>query len=311
MQAVGMTEFGGPEVLKVVDRPMPVPGPGEVRVRVAAAGVNPTDVWIRAGRSAKALADIPPPWTPGMELAGTIDAVGPEVQWAIGDRVMAIVIPLRLLGGAQAEHVVVPATSVAIAPASLDMLAAAVVPLNALTARLALDKLALPAGASLGVIGATGALGRFAIQLAKFDGLRVVADASPADEALVSGLGADAVVPRGGDMAALRSAAPGGLDALLDCAVLGAALLPAIRDGGQLAAVRAFREESERGIEIRQVWISEYVANQRVLQHMAQLAADGVLTSAVAGTFAPDHAADAHRRLEAGGVRGRLLVVFD
>src|SRR4051794_35328542 len=98
IRAVGISQFGGPDVLTIVNRPMPVPQSGEVRIRVAAASVNPTDVWMREGRSAKALRDIPPPWTPGMDLAGTIDLVGPDVEFTVGEAVIAIVVPLRPLG---------------------------------------------------------------------------------------------------------------------------------------------------------------------------------------------------------------------
>jgi len=278
---------------------------------VTAATINPTDLWMRAGRSAKGLAGIPPPWVPGMDLAGVIDAVGPDVDWAVGERVMAIVIPLRLQGGAQAERVVVPADGLARIPHGLATIAAATVPLNGLTARLALDRLALPRGATLGVTGAAGALGGYAIQLAKLDGLQVIADASSADEMLIAELGADIVVPRQRGVDAFRSAVPDGLDAVLDCAVLGNALLPAVRDGGQLAAIRAFREPTERGIASRQIWISDYATNHSALQTLADLAGEGLLTMRVADTLAPERAADAHRRLEAGGVRGRLVITFE
>jgi NADPH2:quinone reductase len=287
------------------------PGRGEVRVRVAAAAVNPTDLWMRAGRSSKALADVPPPWVPGMDLAGTIDAVGQDVDFVVGERVMAVVIPLRVLGGAQAELVVVPAASVARLPAGLVAIEAATVPLNGLTARLALDRLALPRGATLGVTGAAGGLGGYAVQLAKLDGIRVVADASAADEALLAALGADVIVPREHGAAAFNAAVPAGLDAVLDCAVLGGDVLPAIRDDGQLAAIRAFREPAERGIAVRQIWISDYVTNQLALQTLADLAGNGDLTMRLAETLPPEHVADAHRRLEAGGVRGRLVLAFE
>jgi NADPH:quinone reductase-like Zn-dependent oxidoreductase len=246
-----------------------------------------------------------------MDLAGTIDAVGPDVSWVVGERVMAVVIPLRALGGAQAEFVVVPADGVARVPDALALTEAATVPLNGLTARLALDTLALPRGSTLGITGAAGALGGYAVQLAKLDGLRVVADASATDEALVTGLGADIIVPREHEADAFRAAVPEGLDAVVDCAVLGGAVLAAVRDGGQLAAVRSFREPSERGIAIRQIWISDYVTNHAALHVLADLAGQGLLTTRLADTLPPEHAADAHRRLAAGGVRGRLVISFD
>jgi NADPH:quinone reductase-like Zn-dependent oxidoreductase len=311
MRAVGIQQFGGPEVLEVVELPEPVPGEGEVRVRVAAATVNPTDVGMRSGRRADAMKGLPPPWIPGMELAGEIDAVGPGADFAVGQPVIAIVVPFRPLGGAQAELVVVPAQSVAEAPDGATLEQAATLPMNGLTVRLALDMLGLSPGQTLAVTGSAGAVGGYAIELGKLEGLTVVADAGAADEALVRGFGADLVVARGEGCAdAIRAAFPDGVDAVLDAALLGPAILPAVRDGGQLAAVRAFAGKTERGIEIRQVLVGEYATNQPALRELVRRASAGQLTLRVAETFAPDRAADAHRTLEAGGVRGRLLITF-
>lgn len=313
MKAITIPRFGGPEVLRLADLPEPQPGPGEVRVRVAAATVNPTDIGLRAGAFGGQTAALPPPYVPGMELAGTVDAVGTGVADPHpGDRVLAIVQPrLRPQGGAQAELVVVPADSVAPIPAGISLVEAATLPMNGLTVRRALDLLALPAGATLAVTGAAGAVGGYAIQLGKIEGLRIVADAQPSDEGLVRGLGADIVVPRGAAVAeAIRAAVPDGVDALLDAAVQGAAVLPAVREGGQIAAVRRFDGATERGIRIHQVAVTEYLHNRPALEELSRLAGSGRLTPRVAATFAPEQAAEAHRRLEAGGMRGRLVIVF-
>ena len=95
MRAVAFHRFGGPEVLEVAELPVPEPGPREVRVRVAAATVNPTDIGMRSGRRAEELQKLPSPYVPGMELSGTIDAVGPDADWQVGERVLAIVLPMR------------------------------------------------------------------------------------------------------------------------------------------------------------------------------------------------------------------------
>jgi NADPH:quinone reductase len=311
VRAVGVNRFGGPEVLEVVELAVPDPGEGEVRVRVAAATVNPTDVGLREGVRREMLEEFPPPWIPGMELAGEIDAVGAGSDWEVGQRVMAIVLPFRALGGAQAEQVVVPAVSVAEIPAGATLEQAATLPMNGLTVRLALDTLALAPGSTLAVTGSPGAVGGYAIQLGKLEGLTVIADAAPADEALVRGLGADVVVPRGGDCAAaIREAFPDGVDAVLDAALLGPAILPAVRDGGMLVAVRPFAGETERDIEIKLVLVSSYATNQAALRELGARAGAGELTLRVAETFPPERAADAHRKLAAGGVRGRLLISF-
>lgn len=314
VRAVTFSRFGGPEVLEVMELPEPRLGPGEVRIRVAAATVNPTDLGFRAGRqSPQQLAElgVHPPYIPGMELAGVVDAAGAGTDWQPGERVMAIVSPRRPGGGAQAELVVVPAVSVARVPEGTSLEAAATLPMNGLTVRLALDLLGLRPGQTLGVTGAAGAVGGYAVQLGAHEGLRVIAVAAPQDEALVKGLGAAVVVPRGdGAIRGLRDAAPGGVDGLIDAAVLDAAVLPAIRDGGRLATVRGFAGPSERDITILPVRVVEYLQNQEALEGLAKLVADGKLTLRVAETFPPERAAEAHHRLAAGGVRRRLVIVF-
>jgi NADPH:quinone reductase-like Zn-dependent oxidoreductase len=311
LRALTFSQFGGPEVLEVRDLPEREPGPGQVRIRVAAATVNPTDLGFRSGRQGSQLAGLEPPYIPGMELGGIVDAVGPGSDWRPGDHVMAIVIPRRPEGGAMAESVVVPAASVARAPEGSTLAEAATLPMNGLTVRLALDLLALKPGDTLAVTGAAGAVGGYAVELGVADGLRVIAVASPSDEPLLKKLGAAVVVPRGdGADATIRGIVVGGVDGLVDAAVIGAPILGAIRDGGGLAAVRAFEGETERGIAIHQVRVSDYAQNQVALERLGQLVAQKKLTLRVAETFPPERAAEAHRKLAAGGVRGRLVVVF-
>src|SRR5215469_12171429 len=315
MRAVTFSRLGSPEVLEVSELPEPTPGGGEVRIRVSAATVNPTDVSFRSGRqfTVDQLAEmgVRPPFIPGMELAGVVDAVGEGATFRQGERVMAIVNPRRPGGGAQAEQVVVPAASVARLPEGAGFEAAATLPMNGLTVRLALDKLALRPGQTLGVTGAAGAVGGYAVELGVSDGLRVIAVASSTDEALVKRFGASIVVSRGdGAIRGLHDAAPGGVDGLIDAAVLDAAALPAICDGGKLATVRGFAGPSERGITIEAVRVTSYVHNHEALDRLGRLVADGRLTLRVAETFPPERAADAQKKLAAGGTRGRLLIVF-
>jgi len=315
MRAVAFSRLGDPEVLEVLELRAPQPGPGEVRIRVAAATVNPTDISFRSGRqfTVAQLAEmgVHPPFIPGVEMAGLVDAVGDGTSWQAGDRVMAIVNPRRPGGGAQAELVVVPARSVARVPEGTGFEAAATLPMNGLTVRLALDKLALRPGQTLGVTGAAGAVGGYAVELGVSDGLRVIAVASSKDEALVKRFGASIVVSRGdGAIRGLHDAAPGGVDGLIDAAVLDAAALPAIRDGGKLATVRGFAGPSERGIAIEPVRVTSYLLNQEALDRLGQLVTAKRLTLRVEETFPPERAADAHRKMAAGGIRGRLLIVF-
>lgn len=311
MRAVGFTEFGGPEVLGIVSRPVPSPGPGQVRVRVAAAAVNPTDLAFRAGAHRSMPAGVQPPYVPGMDLAGVVDAVSEAGDWRAGDRVMAAVSPWVPGGGAQAEYVVVAADALARIPEEIGLHAAAALPMNALTVRAALDELGLRPGQTLGITGAAGVVGGYAIQLGRAEGLRIIADASDADENLVRGLGADVVVARGPDVAArMRQAMPGGVDALLDAAVMGAPVLAAVRDGGQLIAVRSFAGQTERGITVSLVLVFHHLHEADRLARLAEQAAKGMLTPRVADVLPAERAAEAHRRFEAHGVRGRLILAF-
>ena len=202
-----------------------------------------------------------------------------------------------------------PARSVAAVPAGADDVAAATLPMNALTARQALDVLALPAGATLAVTGAAGSFGGYAVQLAKADGLRVIADASDADEELVRGLGADVVVRRGADVAErILGVAPDGVDGLADGAVLDDAVLPAVRDGGGIATVRGYTGPAERGISWHPLWVGSYAEEHAKLDRLRAQVESGAVTLRVAGVFPAEEAAETHRRLEAGGVRGRHVI---
>jgi NADPH2:quinone reductase len=310
MRAVVITTPGGPEVLAVADRPVRDPAPGEVRIAVRAAAVNPTDIGLREHGAGQGLE---PPWVPGMDAAGVVESVGDGVDRVRpGDEVMAALTPRRPEGGAQAEAIVVPAASVMAVPDGATLAQAATLPMNGLTALLGLDLLALPEGATLAVTGGAGLLASYVIPLAKERGLRVLADAKPADEALVRGFGADTVLPRGdGFVAAVRDAVPDGVDGLYDTALLKRDAFGAIRDGGAMAVVRGWDDgPAERGIEVRQVWVRTVLERTDWLEHLRDAASAGHLALRVAGEYPPEAAAQAHAAMEAGGLRGRALIVF-
>jgi NADPH:quinone reductase-like Zn-dependent oxidoreductase len=308
-----VVEFGGADALRVVEVPERHAGPGEVRLRVTAATVNPTDTYTCNGDRAEMLRKTgPPPYIPGMDVAGVVDEVGDGVTTglSVGDRAMAIVLPSGSHGG-YSESLVLPAGSVVAAPRSASDAEASTLPMNGLTARLTLDLLQLSPGQTIAVTGAAGAYGSYMVQLAKADGLRVIADASEADEALVRSLGADVVVRRGDDVAErIREAVPGGVDAAADGAVQNELLFPAIRDGGGFATVRGFRGEPPRGITLHSVWVRDYVVAHEKLDRLRQQADDGAIALRVARTFPPEDAGAAHKMLAAGGVRGRLVIEF-
>lgn len=119
MKAVAVTEYGGPEVLRLVDLPEPHAGPGQVRIRVHAAAVNPADTLLRIGDTDGAMSEVvPQPYRPGMDLAGVIDEIGEETDTdlELGDRVMAMVVPIDASGGAYAEFVVLDSRQVCRSP---------------------------------------------------------------------------------------------------------------------------------------------------------------------------------------------------
>jgi len=315
MRVVGVSGeggYGGPEALRVFELPDRHAGAGEVRIRVHAAAVNPTDTFTRNGSRHEMLKDLDPPYVAGMDVAGIVDEVGPgtDTALAVGDRVMAIVVPRGQHGG-YSDSIVLPARSVAAAPRGATLAAASTLPMNGLTARKALDMLAVPAGGTIAVTGAAGAFGGYVVQLAKADGLRVVADASETDEEVVRALGADLVVRRGDDVAAnVRAAVPEGVDAVADGAIQHTLVLGAIRDGGGVASVRPFVGDTERDITIHEVWVREYMLEQERLDRLRQQVEDGAVTLRVAATYPPEQAADAQARLERGGTRGRLVIQF-
>ena len=248
-----------------------------------------------------------------MDAAGTIESVGQGVErLAVGDQVMAALTPRRPEGGAQCELIVVPAASVVPIPEGATLQQAATLPMNGLTALLGLEQLGLSAGQTLAVSGGAGLLASYVIALAKQRGLRVIADAKPEDEQLVRGFGADEVVPRGERFIdAVRQLAPDGVDGLYDTALLNRAALPAIRDGGGLVVVRGWQDgEPERGIQVHPVMVFEVLERTEWLEQLRAEASAGRLQLRVAGEFPPERAAEAHRLMEAGGLRGRAVIVF-
>lgn len=183
--------FGPPEAMQLERVPVPAPGAGEVLVRVHAAGVGPWDAWIRAGKSALPQ---PLPLTLGSDLAGEIEAVGPDVAgFGVGDVVYGVTNPQFI--GAYAERAVASAGMIAAAPATLGYVEAASVPVVAVTAWQGLfEQAKLAAGQTVLIQGGAGSVGAFAVQLAHQAGLRTIATASTDDLAYVRELGANTVV---------------------------------------------------------------------------------------------------------------------
>ncbi|WP_134325047.1 NADP-dependent oxidoreductase [Cumulibacter soli] len=309
---VGVTEFGGAEKLHVIEVPIDHAGPGEVRVAVHAAAVNPTDTYIPLGARVRPGQEPNFPYVPGMDVAGVIDEIGEgtDTDLKIGDRVMGIVVPNEAHGGYRAS-IVLPAESVTHAPAGTSHVEAASLPMNGLTARLALDLLGLQPGQVLAVTGAAGAFGGYVVQLAKADGLTVIADSSESDEELVRGFGADIIVRRGENVAdRFREHFADGVDALADGSVQGEQVLSAVKDDGKVATVRFWKGNGERQLQFFPVGVANYWKNREALDALRQQAEEGVLSLRIAKTFPAEDAAAAQQMLIGGGVRGRIVLEF-
>lgn len=310
MIAATIRRFSGPQELEIVELPTPDPGHEQVRIRVAASTVNPIDVATRNGALTDAGLIAPAPVLGvGWDVAGEVDAVGPDVaRFEIGSRVVGLRDLLFAYPGANAEYVVPDEHAVAPAPASCSLTEAATLPLNGLTADRTLELAGLRAGQTLLVTGAAGGVGGFVLELGALRGLRTVAVAGPDDEALVRGLGATEFVARTEALGAVvRQLVPGGVDAVINAAVLGITAHDALRGGGTFVALVApFAPPSIPGTR---VLVQEVLGEGARLGELVALVDAGRLSMRVAHTFALSEVASAHERFAAGGLRGRLVPV--
>ena len=312
MRASAFMEFGGPEVLQVLELPQPVPAADEVVVQVVASTVNPTDTLMRSGRQAALMTQLSPPYIAGMEFAGYVYQVGSGAGGLrVGQPVMGAVNPRRVAGGAHAQYVAVPAASLAVLASTVDLIQAATVPMNGLTARMVIDALQPRPGQNVLVTGAAGAVGGYVIQLARLAGLTVIADAKDDDQALVRQLGANIVVPRGEAMdAAVRSHFPRGVDGLVDCALIGDRAAALVRDGGIAVSPRKSNPITDPRLQARYVSVIEQMNNTAALAEPGELLRQGILTTRVGQRLPMTEAALAHQSVELGGMRGRVVLLF-
>lgn len=308
MQALVARRLTGPDAVELIETATPEPGPGQVRLAVTAAAVNPVDVATTRG----VLLDhgITAPreqFGLGWDVAGTVDAVGPGADLAPGTPVVGLADLLGRALKTHAQYVVLDGDAVAPAPLGLDPVAAATLPLNALTAQQSLDALGLTAGQTVLVTGAAGGVGGYAVELAKERGLAVIATAGAQDEALVRAMGADVVVPRTADLATVvRDLVPGGVDGLVDAAVLRVGAQEAVRNNGAHAHLTPGPAPMPlRGITVHQVLVH---ASRHALTALVRLVESGAISTRVAGIYRLEEAAAAYNRLAKGGVRGRLVL---
>ncbi len=326
MQVVQLSQYGDVDALEVVERPVPQPVPGRVRVRVAARAVNPADVATRAGHLAAMVPDLAFPAVLGWDFAGTLldDAPvtagvaapdAPAGTLAAGARVAGFVpwFGEALGNGTYADVVVVDPAWVAAVPGGVSDAEAAIVAMNGLTGAHAIDLVARLGGdldgATVLVTGASGAVGAAAVREAVRRGARVLAVGSTDDDAFVAGLGAE-VLPRTdavGIAAAARAVAPDGVDAVFNAGLASHELLDAVRDGGAfVSATGGYVPEPARGITVDSVFVQPDAPRVAALLRDA---AAGDLPARVAEELPLADAADAHRRLAKGGLRGKLVLV--
>jgi NADPH:quinone reductase len=301
MRVAEVVEFGGPEVLRPGERPEPEPEAGELVVRIRAANVNPTDLASRSGQARRRMPDLEPPFVLGWDLAGEVIEAGGG--FSVGERVVGMIPWVKIGGrvGAYAEAAAVKAEWLARLPEEIDFVTGATLPLNALTARQGLDLIAAEPGSKLLVTGASGAVGGYATQLAARAGLRVLAVASDGDEEWVAGLGADQVLPRSSDLASLDP-----VDAVFDAVPVGPDAAAPLRDGGAILFTRS-PPDFERAKDLRlETLLAD--SDSAALQALAQDLGAGRLRTRVSGTLDLAEAAEAHRLVEAGGLRGKVVL---
>ncbi|MGW0905962.1 NADP-dependent oxidoreductase [Streptomyces sp. NPDC002853] len=304
-KAYVFTRFGGPEVEAFVEQDPPEPGPGQLLVAVRAAGVNPVDWKLRAGKRRPGAPPAEFPEVLGSEVAGVVQAVGSGVEgFTVGDAVFG-----NPDTGGYAEYTLLPASLAAHKPEGLTFAEAAALPVAVATAYDGVHQLALPAGATLLITGVGGGVGVAAAQLARHLGIQVVGTASAGKKDFVESLGA-VHVPPGPDLVdRVRAAAPGGqVDAIFDLVggedlVAVASLLPFADREGKLITAAAKETVGELGgAAVARARTSE------VLDAVAQLAVDGVLRPQVTVTYPLKRADEALRAVEGGHARGKVVI---
>jgi NADPH:quinone reductase-like Zn-dependent oxidoreductase len=308
MKAVRFHEYGDPDVLRYEDVEQPVPGAGQVRLRVAGSAFNPVDDGIRGGY----LRDPFPvtlPHTPGIEVSGTVDALGDGVtNVAVGDAVIGF-LPMTA-DGAAAEYVIAPAEILAPAPTSIPLPDAAALPMVGLTAWQALfDDAGLTAGQRVLINGAGGAVGGYAVQLAKRAGAHVIATASLRSSDRVRSAGADEVIDH--TATAVTVAEP--VDVLLNLARITpeemAALVALVRPGGVVVntvPTIPTPADEERGVRAVGFFVR---SDTEQLSRLAAMVDRGELRVDVAERVPLAELAAVHAKAATGALPGRVIVV--
>ncbi|MEU9984854.1 NADP-dependent oxidoreductase [Streptomyces sp. NPDC050856] len=320
MRAFTINSFG--QVPQLRDMPVPEPGPGEVQIRVRAAAVNPIDWKVAAGALARPGADFPFPFTLGFDLAGQVTAAGEGAAFGVGQEVFGMRRPgtaAQHPHGSYAEYMTASADTVALAvrPDGLDAASAAALAMTGGTALALTRWLDLAEGETLLVVGATGGVGSYVLQLAAARGVHVIAVAAGEDHDYARELGAAEVIDyRTDDVAdAVRAAHPGGVDAVLDLVdsrdVVMGKMAPLVREGGRLATT-VFAADPDalasRGVRAMNFI---YQATDQDMAELAGLATSGALKAAETTTFKLAAMDEAYTASTSGHVRGKLVITTD
>jgi NADPH:quinone reductase-like Zn-dependent oxidoreductase len=299
MRAVQFSEFGGPEVLGVVEIPEPHAGPSEVRVVVSACGVNPIDWKIREGVMGGEF-----PMRMGLEVAGVVDQVGDEVtDVTAGDQVFG-----PTSGGAADFAILAHWAHV---PATLDFAGAAALPVAVETAARSLDVLEVVAGQTLLINGGAGAVGTVATQFAVDRGARVIVTASERNAERLRGYGAEVTGYGDGLVDRVCALAPDGVDRVLDMGPGGAltALVELAGDPQHVLTISDMQGAASAGVRTSGGPTS--VRRWDALDHAATLVEQGKLTLPVEQTFPLEQVADAERLSQEGHLSGKLVLLVD
>ena len=306
MKAMRFHEYGEPEVLRLDDVDVPTPGPGQARVRVAATSFNGVDGNIRGGRMQGPM-PMELPHVPGVDVAGTIDALADGVTgWQVGDAVIGF-LPFGA-DGATAEYVLATVTGLAPAPSTIPLADAAALPVVGLTAWQALFEHAnLRSGQRILITGAGGAVGGYAVQLAKASGAHVIATASARTREAAERHGADEIIdPTAGELG-------DAVDVLLNLAPISPELFTALAarvlDGGVVVNTTVWMPApSDEARRVR--GIDLYLRSDAT--QLAELSARvdrGELTVDIAERVPMSELADVHRRAAAGTLAGKVVVL--
>jgi NADPH:quinone reductase-like Zn-dependent oxidoreductase len=310
MKAVRFHEFGDPNVLRYEQVEQPVPGAGEVRLRVAATSFNGVDGGIRGGYLQGPF-PVTLPHTPGIDVAGTVDALGDGVtEVAVGDAVVGFLS--MTADGAAAEYVITPADVLAPAPTSIPLADAAAFPMVGLTAWQSLfDDAELVAGQRVLINGAGGGVGGYAVQLAKRAGAHVIATASPRSSERVSSAGADEVIDH--TTSAVQEAVTEPVDVLLNLAPIApeelVALAALVKPRGVVVnTIPTIPTPSDEARNVRAVGVFVR-SDAKQLSQLTALIDSGELRVDVAERVPLAELARVHAKGDAGEVSGKVVVV--